>query len=114
LAVLWLHEEYRLDFQRRIQAQKQQLSSNDMDEGQEIKVVERYPSLFMKILNGLKGEMRLDPSEKIPGLDPRDRNFTRFLIDVPVVTDYAISEIVRSYCDDPQRYSKSFLYVTIF
>jgi hypothetical protein len=68
----------------------------------------RYPVLFHRILAGLKGETRADANEKLPGLDPRDRTFSKFLIDVPEVTEEAIDRIVRGYCLEPERSASSF------
>ncbi|RKO88154.1 hypothetical protein BDK51DRAFT_28493, partial [Blyttiomyces helicus] len=87
LAILWLHREFEVDQQRQRKALALGLPAPQLS----------YPTWFHRILDGLKG------SSGATGLDPKDRTFTKFLIDVPEVTDVAIDRIVRAYCDDPER-----------
>ncbi|KAJ3328004.1 hypothetical protein HDU76_010746 [Blyttiomyces sp. JEL0837] len=101
IAVLWLYEEYRMDLERKLSQAGEDGNSMDVDESAHRP---RYPNLFHRLLVGLRGELRADVSDKRPGLDPRDRTFTKFLIDAPEVTEYAIDVVVRGYCDDPLRY----------
>jgi len=75
LAVTWLLEEWfaEKEFNEMIESDKQ------------------YEKWFHRILKGLK-----DPNV----LDVKDRTFTRFLLDVPEVTDEAINVVVKEYCEN--------------
>ncbi|KAJ3194973.1 hypothetical protein HK101_001426 [Irineochytrium annulatum] len=97
LAVLWLYEEFRLDLQ----------GAPVGEDGKS-----RYDTLFFRILQGLKGRARA-PEEKLPGLDPKDRTFTKFLVDAPYVPPESVEDVVKSYCEDPERFAEGPDHVTL-
>ncbi|KAJ3100784.1 hypothetical protein HDU97_001955 [Phlyctochytrium planicorne] len=93
LAILWLYEEYRLSLLEVLD-----LPYNmDQNEDPVLSSNSRYTNLFMSILRGLRGDGRW------PGLDSKDRTFTRFLVDAPWLPQEAIEEVVVSYSEDPER-----------
>ncbi|KAJ3117225.1 Coiled-coil domain-containing protein 39 [Phlyctochytrium bullatum] len=96
LAVLWLYEEARL----LVNLSEQPDLSDPFGDWS------RYSKLFMKFLRGLRGPPR-GQEERLPGLDPKDRTFTRFLVDVPHVPTEAI-DVVREYCEDPETIFNEF------
>ncbi|KAJ2998304.1 hypothetical protein HDV02_004618 [Globomyces sp. JEL0801] len=82
LAILWLCEEFSAD------------SIDESSNG--------YQIWFHNMLDMLKGG-DVDPShETFTGLDPRDRAFTKFLVEVPQLTEYAMTRI-HEYCRDSAR-----------
>ncbi|KAI8902736.1 Symplekin tight junction protein C terminal-domain-containing protein [Globomyces pollinis-pini] len=82
LAILWLCEEFSAD------------SLDNSSNG--------YQIWFHNMLDMLKGG-DVDPSdETFTGLDPRDRAFTKFLVEVPQLTEYAMTRI-HEYCRDSAR-----------
>jgi hypothetical protein len=87
LALLWLHEEYYQDECHDIQAD----SVN-------------YNEWCKKILDALRDglETGKEEGEVAGGLDPKDRSFTRFLVEIPVLGDFALNRI-KEYCVDPER-----------
>ncbi|KAI8609396.1 Symplekin tight junction protein C terminal-domain-containing protein [Chytriomyces sp. MP71] len=99
LAILWLHEEYRLA----LLAQRKLKKS-----GGDGTPLAAYETLFQNMLQSLRGEARTDGDEGVIGLDPKDRTFTKFLIDVPMVPPTAIVETVKAYCEDSERMALGF------
>ncbi|ORY33531.1 hypothetical protein BCR33DRAFT_723132 [Rhizoclosmatium globosum] len=89
LAVLWLHEEYHLAVvkNRKLRKTNVEASAEDAFSG--------YDALFHQMLFALK--------EGQGGLDAKDRTFTKFLIDVPLVTSIALDQVLKSYCEDSER-----------
>jgi hypothetical protein len=83
LALLWLNEEYL------------------KKEWKDYVVVDKdsYETWFHKLLHGLR-EPRNDNGEL--ALDPKDRAFSRFLIESPELTDEAIS-VIENYCNEEER-----------
>ena len=58
-----------------------------------------YETWFHKLLHGLR-EPRNEMGEL--ALDPKDRAFSRFLIEAPEITDEAIS-VIENYCNEEER-----------
>ncbi|KAJ3025987.1 hypothetical protein HK097_006549, partial [Rhizophlyctis rosea] len=56
-----------------------------------------YPTYFHRILTSVSHTT----SSSTP-LDPKDRTFTRFLLEVPEITEDCIN-FLRRFCDDPER-----------
>ncbi|KAI9336433.1 Symplekin tight junction protein C terminal-domain-containing protein [Zopfochytrium polystomum] len=104
MAILWLYEEFKMDLVRERASNSTGIEKSEED-APTVKrpFSRRYPYLFGRILRGLKGEAKTESTEMARGLDPKDRTFTKFLIDAPEVLPDAINEVVRSYCDDPDR-----------
>ncbi|KAJ3066104.1 hypothetical protein HDU98_010584 [Podochytrium sp. JEL0797] len=113
LAVLWLHEEYHLGLMEEMKNKKKVVVKVDAEgdeamqeggDGEEVKPFKVYEELFHLFLHALKGPARVEGKEEgVKGLDPKDRMFTKFLIDVPVLTTDAVEGVVKSYCEDPER-----------
>ncbi|KAJ3284576.1 hypothetical protein HDU79_008014 [Rhizoclosmatium sp. JEL0117] len=89
LAVLWLHEEYHLAVVKNRKLRKTYVESSAEDS------FSGYDALFHQMLFALK--------EGQGGLDAKDRTFTKFLIDVPLVTTVALDQVLKSYCEDSER-----------
>lgn len=89
LAVLWLHHILREDIRRSISSTSSPSSSP---------AIPTYESWFHRVLDALW----------VPGttggLEPKDRTFTKFLIDVPEITGEAVGRVVRGYCEDSERW----------
>ncbi|KAJ3125343.1 hypothetical protein HK098_000350 [Nowakowskiella sp. JEL0407] len=62
-----------------------------------LKVFKNYKKWFHAILEELSGI-----------LEVKDRGFTKFLMDVPYVTDWAVESVVKQYCEDPERMQLGF------
>ncbi|KAI9329560.1 Symplekin tight junction protein C terminal-domain-containing protein [Obelidium mucronatum] len=106
LAILWLHEEYHLGLVNRMRLKKSERGGVEADGKAELVPFATYEALFHKILYSLKGEARDDEQQEsgvLPGLDPKDRTFTKFLIDVPVITKEALEVVLKGYCEDSER-----------
>lgn len=89
LALCWLHHLW-LEDERKCRLHANNSLSAAIGDARE------YPTWFHMILQSLR--------EK---LDPKDKTFAKFLIDVPEVTEESIDCVVRSYCDDDERYSSN-------
>jgi hypothetical protein len=76
IALFWLHEEFFND-------QKMDTAHTD------------------QIVDEILDNMR-DGSLDAPGLDPTDRTFTRFLVEIPKFTPKAMERVIE-YCVDPSR-----------
>jgi symplekin len=83
LALLWLNEEY-------LKKEWKDYVVVDQDS---------YEIWFHKLLHGLR-EPRNEMGEL--ALDPKDRAFSRFLIEAPEITDEAIG-VIESYCNEEER-----------
>jgi symplekin len=83
LALLWLNEEY-------MKREWKEYTVVDQDS---------YETWFHKLLHGLR-EPRNEMGEL--ALDPKDRAFSRFLIEAPEITDEAIG-VIESYCNEEER-----------
>ncbi|KAJ3211892.1 hypothetical protein HDU82_004582 [Entophlyctis luteolus] len=99
LAILWLHEEYRVAL-KSSRKNKRRKISDEIAATVDEKEFASYQSLFHKILASLKGEVKSDKENTTAGLD---RTFTKFLIDAPMVPIKALSNAVKEYCEDSQR-----------
>ncbi|TPX76585.1 hypothetical protein CcCBS67573_g02141 [Chytriomyces confervae] len=102
LAILWLHEEYHLAVLQKRKLKKVQKNLGD-ETVEHTDPFSTYAPLFHRMLDSLRGEARSEGDDALPGLDPKDRTFTKFLIDVPLVTPDAIDRVVKSYCEDAER-----------
>ncbi|KAI8804581.1 Symplekin tight junction protein C terminal-domain-containing protein [Cladochytrium replicatum] len=92
VAVQWLYEEWLSDHKQ----------SNSAESS-------TYKVWFHRILERLAGlssnhEAAADGDHENHGLlDPKDRTFTKFLIDVPEVTQWTVEVVLQRYCEDPER-----------
>jgi len=77
LGILWLYQEYVKEECHR--------SGSTMDADSQ------YAICLKKILNGMKET-----------LEPRDKLFTKFLLEAPVLSD-GVRRIIKDYCMDPSR-----------
>ena len=77
LGILWLYQEY-------VKEECQQTGSTMHANSQ-------YAMCLKKILNGMK-----------ECLEPRDKLFTKFLLEAPVLSD-GVRRIIKDYCMDPTR-----------
>ncbi|KAJ3025490.1 UNVERIFIED_CONTAM: hypothetical protein HDU68_007085 [Siphonaria sp. JEL0065] len=106
LAILWLHEEYHLGLVESMKIKKKCIKQQG-ESGETVEVdknpFSNYEALFHRILHALKGETRGEGEEGVSGLDPKDRTFTKFLIDVPLVTKEALEVVLKGYCEDSER-----------
>ncbi|TPX72985.1 hypothetical protein SpCBS45565_g00144 [Spizellomyces sp. 'palustris'] len=82
LAVIWFHHLW-LEDEHRTRAQ----NAESLDASSK-----QYPIWFHRILDKISTT-----------LDPKDKTFAKFLIDVPEVTEEAIHRVVKGYCDDHER-----------
>ncbi|KAJ3090429.1 hypothetical protein HK100_007451 [Physocladia obscura] len=112
LAILWLHEEYHIALAKSRKLEKvatkkskkiDSIKDDDDDDDAVHNPFDTYEALFYKILNALKGKPREEDETGVAGLDPKDRTFTKFLIDVPLVTQDALDVVVKEYCEDSER-----------
>lgn len=76
MCLLWLHEEFYRD---------------------ECNQSEGYKLCITHVLNAMR-----DGLDSIPGLDPKDRTFTRFLVEIPEL-DSMVLDRIRDYCTNPEH-----------
>ncbi|KAJ3183351.1 hypothetical protein HDU85_002377 [Gaertneriomyces sp. JEL0708] len=84
LAITWLHHIWLQDERHATQA--------SAASGSEGAYQKQYGRWLIRILEGVKDK-----------LDPKDKIFARFLIDVPEVVDEVVTNIIKAYCDDAER-----------
>ena len=65
----------------------------------------QYPSLFRRVLKSLwvPESVEEESGTRKKGLDAKDRTFTKFLIEVPEVTEEGV-EVLKGYCGDGERF----------
>lgn len=82
LSILWLFEEFQQDT----------ILNGEVN----------YNKWCEKILDALRDGFQLG-EESVSGLDPKDRSFTRFLVEIPVLGTPSLQRI-DEYCRDSKRY----------
>jgi hypothetical protein len=82
LALLWLHEEYYREYNLA-----------------EPSPTDNYFIWFHKLLYGL--QQPKENGELV--LDPKDRAFTKFLLEAPDLSDESIHGVLKSYCDQEEK-----------
>lgn len=98
LAVLFLHHILRLDITQSLRSDSSPSTSTPPPP--------EYAKWFHRILDGL-----WTPGNPTGGLEPKDRTFTKFLIDVPEMTGEAVERVVRGYCEDGERFVLWFFFL---
>lgn len=97
LALFWMFEEFMSDA---VVSASSEMMSVDVDESVAAEAVGKhkgYQFWLAQLLRSMKGGEDIGS-----GLDVRDRVFTRFLVEVPMLDQFAL-EFVRDYCLDPKR-----------
>jgi hypothetical protein len=110
MAIMWLYEEYKMDL----------MEETDWDRYDDDDYVSspkrRYTELFYRMLDGIQqGSARIgEQATDMRGLDSKDRVFSRFLVDAPELPPDTVPVIVKSYCDDPERFAFLLFFLRLF
>jgi hypothetical protein len=98
LAIFWMFEEYMSDL---VTKESSQLLSPGLNQNDQ----RNYQFWLSKLLHAMKGDSDNSENQNTDistGLDVRDRIFTRFLVEVPMLSAYAL-DFVKDYCLEAKR-----------